>query len=334
MTLASGIGSWPGTDVREPLRIIRELLGDLEPGSGVTGLPYLPELPARGPGADLVGRAAGLLVELPVDLQPAGWRLVDRPGRDARRTSALWREDLDELAEAFDGYAGPLKVAVAGPWTLASSVWLPRGERAVVDEGACRDLAESLAEGVRSLLATVARLVPGADLVLQVDEPSLPAVLDGRLPTASGFGKLRAVDPQAALPALQEVVAAAGGRHTVVHCCAPHPPLPLLRRCGAGGISVDTLGLTPRGWEGLAVAAEEGLRVYPGCVPATGELPRAAELADAVGAAWRRIGMPRGGLADLVVTPTCGLAGSDPAEAVSRQRACVDVARELAQASA
>ena len=39
MTLASGIGSWPGTDVREPLRIIRELLGDLEPGSGVTGLP-------------------------------------------------------------------------------------------------------------------------------------------------------------------------------------------------------------------------------------------------------------------------------------------------------
>ena len=92
MTRATGIGSWPGTDLREALRTVRDLLAE-------DGLPYLPEAPARGPGADLIGRTAGLLVDLTVDLQPSGWRFVDRPGHDARRTSSLWRQDLDDLAE-------------------------------------------------------------------------------------------------------------------------------------------------------------------------------------------------------------------------------------------
>ena len=81
MARATGIGSHPGTDVREVLKGVRELLGDGH-------LPYLPELPARGPGADMVGRGAALLVEMPVDLQPSGWRFVDRPGRDAERAAA------------------------------------------------------------------------------------------------------------------------------------------------------------------------------------------------------------------------------------------------------
>jgi len=331
VTVATGIGSWPGTEVREALRIVRELLGDLDPQTGVSGLPYLPELPARGPGADLVGRSAGLLVELPVDLQPAGWRLVDRPGHDAWRTGALWREDLDELAEAFDGFTGRLKVAIAGPWTLAASIWLPRGERAVVDEGASRDVADSLGEGVRTLLATLTRLVPGAELVLQVDEPSLPAVLEGRLPTASGFGRLRAVDPQEALPALQTVLAAAGERHTVVHCCAAHPPLPLLRRSGAGGLSLDTTLLTPRGWEGVAVAAEEGTTVYAGCLPTVEPAAAAGSVAAGLSAAWHRTGLAARTLTGVAVSPTCGLAGASPARAIATQRATVEVARELAQ---
>mgnify|MGYP007121977724 CR=1 FL=1 len=94
------MGSWPGTDVRETLGVVRDLLAN--PGDGAEGLPYLPELPDRGPGADLVGRGLGMLVDLPVDLQPSGWRLTDRPGHDQNRTGAFLREDLDELAEAFD----------------------------------------------------------------------------------------------------------------------------------------------------------------------------------------------------------------------------------------
>ena len=274
MTLATGVGSWPGTDVGEALRTVRDLLAGLE--GEVTGLAYLPELPARGPGADIIGRAAGLLVEMPVDLQPAGWRLVDRPGRDAARTRSLWQQDLDELAEAFDGYAGRLKVQVAGPWTLAASVWLTRGERAVVDEGATRDLIASLAEGLSGLLEQLGRQVPGAELVVQVDEPSLPAVLEGRLPTASGYGRLPAAPQHTALAGLQEVLAAAGDRHTLVHCCSDHVPMATLRASGASGISVDTSLLTPRGWEGVAVAVEEGLTLYAGCRPDARIRPTAA----------------------------------------------------------
>src|ERR687883_913678 len=154
---ASGVGSWPGTDA---LDSARTTLGEL-PDPHV---PYLPELPARGPGADMIGRAAALLVDLPVDLQPTGWRLVDRPGRDLARAQAWRRQDLDVLAEVAEGYEGPLKIQFCGPWTLAAGVYLPRLERAVVDAGATRDLAASLAEGIARQVGEVRRLVPGAEV--------------------------------------------------------------------------------------------------------------------------------------------------------------------------
>jgi methionine synthase II (cobalamin-independent) len=322
VTQATGIGSWPGTSIRDALAQVRELLDG--------HLPYLPELPARGPGSDLVGRTGGLLVDLPIDLQPVGWRLVDRPGRDASRTSGLMREDLDELAEAFDGYTGPLKLQVAGPWTLAASVWLPRGERAIVDDGASRDLVESLAEGIRVHVAAVRRLVPGADIVLQVDEPSLPTVLNGRLPTASGFGRLPSLDPQVATAGLVTVLEAHDGA-TVIHCCAADPPLPLLRAAGPGALSLDTSLLKPRGWEGVAVAVEDGLRLHAGAVPTDGSVTRAIEVADRLTDAWRRIGMPLSSLSDIVVTPACGLGLAPPPVALGVQRAAVDAAAELAE---
>lgn len=325
MSIATGIGSWPGTSVRDVLGMVREVLDGQ--------LPYLPELPARGPGADLIGRTTGLLVELSADLQPNGWRLVDRPGIDARRADAFLREDLDELAEAFDGHVGPLKLQVAGPWTLAGSLWLARGERAVVDPGASRDIVGSLAEGVRIHVDAVRRLVPGAAITLQVDEPLLPAVLMGRLPTASGLGRLPAPDQQAVAAGLAAVLAAHDG-DTVIHCCASEPPLPLLRSVGADALSLDTALLGPRQWEGVAVAVEDGIRLHAGAVPTDGTTPRAQDLADRVEEAWRRLGMPQGGLADIVVTPACGLAGLTPDLARVAQRAAVDVARELDERSA
>jgi hypothetical protein len=70
---ASGVGSLPGADPAEALRTV---VGELP------GFAHLPELPGRGPGADLLGRSAALLVDLSVDLTPAGWRLVPRAGID------------------------------------------------------------------------------------------------------------------------------------------------------------------------------------------------------------------------------------------------------------
>jgi methionine synthase II (cobalamin-independent) len=321
----SGIGSWPDTDVRQAVTAVRDLLGE-------DGLPYLPELPARGPGADMIGRSAGLLADLAVDLQPMGWRFVDRPGRDSHRTSGLLREDLDELAEAFDGYEGDLKVQIAGPWTLVSSIWLHRGERSVVDAGATRDVISSLAEGLRVHLNEVGKLVPKANLVVQIDEPGLPSVLAGRLPTASGFGRIRAIDPTTAAEGLADLVAAAGDRHTVVHCCAPDVPFVLLRDTGVKAVSVDIALLTPKAWESLAATVESGVDLWAGVIPTEGRGD--ASVSDAIEPlveAWRRVGLPISDLSRVTLTPACGLAGLAPSAARSAQRLAVDAARALTE---
>lgn len=320
---ATGIGSWPGTSTREALRTVRDLLVD---GEGV-GIPYLPETPDRGPGAELVGRAAGLLVELPVDLQPSGWRLVDRPGRDAGRTASLLRQDLDELAEAYDGYEGPLKVQVCGPWTLAATLELTRGERVLTDPGAVADLVASLAEGSAVHVGDVRRLVPGAEVVLQLDEPGLAAVLEGSLPTASGYGRVRPVDPQVVMDGLRDVLARHEGP-TVVHCCHPSAPLPLLRASGAGALALDLTDATPARWESVAATLEGGTGILAGVLATDGSSTDTGALrllVDGLG----RAGLQLDTVTGLVVTPTCGVAGLAATDARRVQRDAMDTARRL-----
>jgi len=323
---ASGVGSWPGTAVLDTARLTFGELGD-------PGVPYLPELPGRGPGSDLVGRGAALLVETPVDLQPSGWRLVARPGRDLERAWSMLRQDLDVLAEVGDGYAGPLKLQVCGPWTLAASVQLPRLERAVVDAGACRDLVASLAEGVARHVGEVLRLVPGARVVVQLDEPSIGAVLTGALPTASGFGRLRAVEEPVVVEGLRSVVEAAraaGAEEALIHCCAADPPVDVLLRTGADGVGLDLALLDVRDWETLAPALESGARLWAGAVPTSGGLPTAAAVADRVWTPWHRLGLDVRLLDAVVTTPACGLAQASPAAARAALKRAVQAAGELA----
>ncbi|MBT0769728.1 hypothetical protein KIH74_12390 [Kineosporia sp. J2-2] len=322
----TGIGSWPGTDVVDTMRVTFGELGD------PPAIPYLPELPARGPGSDMIGRGAGLLAELPVDLQPSGWRLVDHPGRDAQRIRSWLRQDLDVLAETGDGYQGLLKLQVTGPWTLASSLWLPRLERVVVDPGACRDLVASLAEGVTRHLEEVARLLPGARLVLQVDEPAVQAVLAGSLPTASGFGRLRAIEESVVVEGLGAVLEAAtkaGAVRTVVHSCASKPPVDVLLKAGASALSLDVSQLGAQRWEQVAEATENGTALWAGAVP-TGAASRPEAVADAVWNPWRKLGLDPKAAADVVVTPACGLAGASPRQARSALKVAKEAARILA----
>lgn len=331
MTRATGIGSFPGTNAREAIVTVRDLLLDAD---GI-GLPYLPETPARGPGADIIGRGAGLLVDLPVDLQPSGWRFTDRPGRDTRRTASLWTEDLDELAAAYDGYHGPLKTQVAGPWTLASGIDLQRGERAVTDEGAAREIIESLAEGVRRHVADLRRLVPGAELTVQLDEPSLTAVLEGTLPTASGFGKVRAVDRQVVAAGLRTVLAAHDGP-TVIHCCHPRAPVPLLRSLAPSALALDLTEASAARWESVALTLEEGIDLYAGCLPAGGTALAAADVrrhARGIREGLERAGLGPEWLSRVTITPACGLPGLTSQQARDVHRAAMDVARELTEAT-
>ncbi|MFF1731070.1 methionine synthase [Streptomyces sp. NPDC058247] len=319
---ATGVGSMPGGDAREAAKTVT---------GSVEEFPYLAELPARGPGADMIGRTAGLLVELYARVEPSGWRLGDRPGRDTRRARSWMGEDLDALEEFTQGYKGPLKVQAVGPWTLAAALELRNGEAALSDEGACRDLAGSLAEGLRLHLDDVRRRVPGAEIVLQLDEPSLVAVLRGQVKSASGYRTHRAVDRQLVESALREVVSVHDGP-VVVHSCAPDVPFALLRRAGADAISFDFSLLTERDDDAIGEAVEAGTRLFAGVVPGTDSpLSDPAGSVMGVRTLWRRLGLNPGSLAESVtVTPTCGLAGASPAYARAALAHCVRAARSLA----
>lgn len=320
---ATGIGSLPGGDVREAVKTVTGTFEDF---------PFLPELPARGPGADMLGRTAGMLVELYARVEPSGWRLGDRPGRDSKRARAWLVEDLDALEEFTQGYEGPLKVQAVGPWTLAAGLELRNGEAALRDPGATRDLTASLAEGLRLHLAEVRRRVPGARVVLQLDEPSLTAVLQGRVRSASGYRTHRAVDRQVVEAGLREVARVHGGGPVVVHSCAPEVPFALLRRAGVTGISFDFALLTERDDDTIGEAVEGGTRLFAGVVPGTdGPLSDPAGSVMGVRTLWRRLGLHPGLLADAVtVTPSCGLAGASPEYARRALAHCARAARSLA----
>ena len=222
---ATGVGSLPGTDPDEACRLVFDELPDL---------PHLAELPERGPGADLVGRGSLFLVDLHVDLQPSGWRLVDRPGVDERRARDYLARDLEALENHAEGYAGPLKVQVAGAWTLAAALERPRGERPLADAGALRDLTDSLAQGVAEHIADIRQRVPGATVCVQVDEPSLPAIRAGRITKASGLGTLAPPEDHDIVSGLRVVfdMVIAAGAVPLAHSCGQRPPLTLL--CDAG----------------------------------------------------------------------------------------------------
>lgn len=325
MTRVTALGSLPGADVGGGVRLALEATPDL---------PWLPEFPARGPWAAIPGRGTALLEGLGAELVAREWRLASASGVDQRRARATLRDDLDVLEENAAGLTGRFKVAVPGPWTMAASMFRPLGGRVLGDRGARADLAGSLAEGVRGFVADVRRRLPGVEVVLQVDEPSLPAVLAGAVPTEGGYFRHRAVGEQEAAERLAGFAGLASG--TVVHVCAPHVPVGLLTRAGSsgagfGGVGLDARLLSPVGADAVAAAVEAGRELYLGVLDAREEpsadlaarraldLLRPLELGDA--------------LADrLWLTPTCGLAGAGVAvvprllQALRRAAAHVDEA--------
>lgn len=325
---ATGVGSMPGTDVAEAAALV---VGELPL------LPYLPELPGRGVGADLIGRTAALLVDLYTEVWPSGYRVTARPGRDSRRGVDLLRSDVD----AFDEACAParpawVKVQAAGPWTLAAGVELHSGHRVLTDRGAVREFAASLGEGLRAQVAEVAART-GAAVLVQLDEPSLPAVLAGRLPTPSGYGTVPAVPAPEVAALLREQIAGLGVP-VVLHCCADRPPVRLLGAVGAAGVGVDATRPALAGDTAQAALLDElgevwdaGTPLLLGVVPSRAPTRRityreparrAFELAD-------RLGFDRSRLPALAVpTPTCGLAGATPEWA----RRALTLCREVAQA--
>ena len=337
----------PGTDPAEAMRVIAGELPDF---------PYLAELPDRGPGADLTGRTAALLVDMPAEVTPRGWRLAERPGRDVARARSMLASDLDMLEEVLQGFTGPVKIQLCGPWTLAATLELTRTMNvALSDPGAVADLTASLAEAAAAYAADVARRVPGGKLVVQFDEPLLPSVVEGLVPTQSGLSRLAPVEADTVRDRLSQVLLSTPG-YRVVHCCAATVPFGIIQKAGADGIAFDLSQLRRGEEDGVAEAGEAGLGLLTGAIPAvaagrsrqtapaggarqtapaggarqTAEPSGARETAERVIRLWRRLGLPSATAAgQAVITPACGLAGASPAQARAALTRCREAAAML-----
>jgi methionine synthase II (cobalamin-independent) len=287
--------------------------------------PHLPELPARGPGADMIGRAAALLVDIPVETTTGGWRIAERPGRDVGRARSYLSADLDALEEVFDGWTGLMKIQVAGPWTLAAALEQPRSlNPALADPGLVADLATSLGEGLAAHVAEVAKRLPQATLIVQVDEPSLSVVADGGIPTASGISRVRAPDEEFLRELLHQVLAATTN-YTIVHTCSQDVSFGIIGGAGADALSLDISLLRTPDFDKLAETAEAGLGLFFGISERSGRT--AEKAARSAAEVWRRMGLSPATCAEQVVlTPACGLAGSSPEQA----RKTLSLVREAA----
>ncbi|CDO27289.1 methionine synthase [Mycolicibacterium porcinum] len=304
---ATGIGSWPGTEPRAAAEVV---VGELH------NLSHLVELPARGIGADLIGRAGALLVDIGIDTVPRGYRIAGGRSAALRRAVSLLGEDIDALEEAWEraglrGSGRAVKVQAPGPITLAAQLELPNGHRAITDHGALRDLSASLAEGLAIHRAEVARRLE-TSVIVQLDEPSLPAALAGRLSGVTSFTPVHPVDEPLAMNLIDACVAAAGAE-VALHSCAPELPWKALLRSAVHAVSVDVSTLTPVDLDGVGEFVDSGRTVLLGVVPAAAPegRPSFEEIAKAAVSLTDRLGFARAVLRDRIgITPTCGLAGA------------------------
>lgn len=271
----TGIGSVPGTTVADwPSRISDQL----------PELPHVPELPERGPGADMIGRTLGVLSELNADFGASttvtGWEL-STASRDMRRARALLREDLDAVERSWQGHTGLAKQQLAGPYTLAAAVER-KGRRLLADPGLVRDLVAAWKEMVVVHRSALHRRLDLGWLI-QMDEPSLPAVVRGTVRTVSGMGAYPPVVVQLDLGA------------DLLHCCAAGVPLPKAR--GLGGVLLD-LALHPiADDEDLAELSITGTTLGFGVSPVAGSVRGVLDFFD-------RTGLDP---APMLITPPCGM---------------------------
>jgi methionine synthase II (cobalamin-independent) len=315
----------PGTDFRETASLV---IGELD------DLPFLPELPERGPHAAMIGRTAALITAIGIDLQPAGWRFTDASGLDHRRATSLLAHDLDIVEELTQERTGAFKIQLTGPWTLSAMMERPRGDKVIGDHGARRDLAQALADGVGEHVADVRRRLGSGPLFVQVDEPMLPRVLGGGVPTASGFHRHRSVSPAEATQALDWIFAAitdAGGS-PVVHCCSDNVPVDVLAKSSAPALSFDLALMPTSSYEDLGEWVDSGRELWPGVVPTLEPVQpvTATELTRQVLGWWSELGYSElESLPVTTVTPACGLAGASPSWSRTALNLATTVARNL-----
>lgn len=319
MSVRSAVpGAFPGTDARRAAELTAQ---EVSPPH----LAALPELPARGLHATLLSRSAAQLSELYTELTSYGWRLCQRPGTDYQRTTQLLKADVDTLADVRGERAelhgeepAPLKLEILGPVSLAARLALPNGEKVLIDHGARRDLAESLAAGVAGHLEHVRRACAPEQITVVLDETSYGRVRSGEIPTVSGYRTIRSLSRDETRVMVGVVAAAlrAAGADEVILDLGEAPEMEHIEdfrgreASRADGFGLPATHLTAAGWERVAELTEGGTRWLAGLLrsdeTSRGALPEVTGLGARLTEPWQALGMPPSSLEAFTLTSFCG----------------------------
>ncbi|GEE03624.1 putative methionine synthase, vitamin-B12 independent [Gordonia spumicola] len=324
--LGTGLGPMPGVDPAEAVAIV----------SGETDFAFVPELPARGVGADSVGRAGAILIDLPFEMVHDAYRLTSRPGSVTRRARDLLARDLDALEEHWDSSGlidtgRLLKVQSCGPFTFSAQVELRNGHKLVRDRGARMDVVASMSDGLAEHVRELRRRL-GAEVVVQLDEPQVDAVLNGSVQPLTRLDAIPPVPVSLVAQRLEEMAATIGAPMILNGGATPQSDLcPLL---SSYSVTVDLSRPLPdeqkdkmaEFLDGGGVMLAAVVPASPPAVPVTAD-----QLAQRLAALIDEIGLDRGVLRDnVVVTPTGGFAGTTPAWAAAGLRLASRTAELLA----
>ena len=301
-------------------------------------LTHLVELPARGVGADLIGRAGALLVDIGIDTVPRGYRIA--PGRSSvvRRAVSLLDEDVDALEEAWEkaglrgGGRGPSRCrrpvrsrwrrtsnwptdTARSPTPVRCATW-----RASPRRGRCaaprRDRASARDAGRGAVRRAVAARRAGGPAD-RGDRASRRCIRSTRR-WRSGL--------------LDECVETVGGE-VALHCCAPDLPWKMLQRSAFSAVSVDVATLTAADSRRHRRVRRIGPRrdARGGPVQAPDRRPSAEEVAKVGGVDHRPTRLPPCGAA----RPDRRHAGVRPRGATAQwARTAIELAQKVADAIA
>lgn len=205
---ASALGVLPGVSAQEAAQVVA--------GEFSNAL-FLPVLPERGPGADPVGRTAGMLSAISSDFStsviPSGWQISRTPGIDMQRAHDFLRQDQDAIEEHAQGFSEQFTCTVVGPLSWCAKVESASGESLIRDLGAVSEVSLVLAEAVREHLRSVQRIFPDAQLTIVLEEPHAAAACAGTIPTASGLNSYVNIDRARILEFWEPLIALARNSH-------------------------------------------------------------------------------------------------------------------------
>lgn len=301
---------FPGADFRRATSLIESEL--TAPHLGV-----LPELSGRGHHGSLLGRSVAQLSELYAELTSYGWRLVQRPGTDQLRASSLLSSDVDTLADVrgerkqtTNSAAAPLALNILGPLSVASQLHLPNGEKVLIDHGARRDLAGSLAAGLTAHIEHVRRSISPNGLSVVVLEPDYERVCIGAVPTVSGYQSIRSLHRDEArqlIVTVLEAVRRAGVDEVFLDLGDPvtWEQIEDFQTRAEGYVDGFALPLhraTAPDWERTAELVESGAQVLARVLKPSGAVSEVSELAASLSEPWQRLGMPASSFGSFVVS--------------------------------